>query len=89
MTFEILPTTPCDQCMNDPNCRAHGQDLALSAVYCQHRLAGGVLRHADRVWTVWSPITFEQYTDHLAKLSVLHLQLTAQQDGLAPPTATH
>ncbi len=87
MTFEILPTTPCDACLNDRKSHAVGQDGAMIAVYCEHHQAGGVFRTALGKWTSISPIDRDGFVDYCVRLGALHAQVVAIEDGGAPPVA--
>ena len=84
MTTIPAPACPCESCLNDPACRAFGQDGALIAVFCHHNSAGGTYRPAAGIWTVISPIDFDGFSDYCTRLGALHVKLVAAEDGIQP-----
>lgn len=86
MTFEILPTTPCNACLADPKRHAVGQDGAMVAVHCLHNHAGGVFRPAIGKWTIVCPVSEAEFADYCARLGALHTQVVAVEDGGKPTT---
>ena len=76
------PTTPCDICIRDTGCRTGGvfNDCVCVAIFCRHRMAGGVLilRPADSpLWRCWSPISSETFEHALEGLQETVKQMDA------------
>lgn len=76
-----LPSLPCAACLNDPACATTTDRMV--AVYCVHHRVG--LAHADGLFTMYAPVTREQYAAILAGVDLRREQIEASRPACERP----
>lgn len=64
--FELLPTTPCDECLADALAALDDEPDSLTVTFCPHEGAGAVYEAALGFWRVYSPVSREGFSEFLA-----------------------
>ena len=82
-SFNAFPTTPCDECLGNPE--KHLQTEAGLALYCEHEGALALCEHNR--WRVISPLTFNEAAAVL-EACVVARQVAAVDDEITADRGT-
>ncbi len=65
--FNLLPTSPCDECLGDALDALDDEPDCLTVSYCPHEAAGAIFEAALGFWRVYSPVSREAFGEFLAR----------------------
>ena len=65
--FNLLPTTPCDDCLADALDALDSEPDSITVSYCPHEAAGAIFEAQLGWWRVYSPISREAFNEFLAR----------------------
>jgi len=77
-----LPSGICTACIHEAHPKEH--PAGRLALYCPHHRAGAVLQPAsdgEAIWTIWTPVTQEEFAASLARYSERLLANVGAQGG--------
>ena len=65
--FNLLPTTPCDNCLADALDALDNEPDCLTVTFCPHEAAGAIFEAQLGFWRVYSPMSREAFNEFLVR----------------------